>query len=163
MDNRASIPPPPYSETDTNASAVLTPAASQYDSTVSHTRGHPSLVSETSTESILYTPDPSPSPSEYQQSRHGTDHIASPSASAYFESRPLQANLSPQLVRDHIIIITRETDHRDVPYLEEWESTDITRQDWSTFLNYLLPDHITNVNGEIADRKLRAEMIDERM
>jgi hypothetical protein len=161
MDNRASIPPPPYSETDT--SVILTPVASHYGSTAAPARRHHSLASDTPTESILYTPGPSPSPSKYLPSPHGDDHVPSPFASAYFESRPLPANIHPQLIRDHRITTNRETDHRDVPYLEEWASSDVTRQDWSTFLNCLLPDHIVNVNHEIADRKLRAEMIDERM
>ena len=35
--------------------------------------------------------------------------------------------------------------------------------DWLTFVNYLLPDHAAGVNNGVADRKLKAELVDERM
>lgn len=35
----------------------------------------------------------------------------------------------------------------------------MTRQDWATFLNYLLPNHVAAVNNNVADRKFRAEVV----
>jgi hypothetical protein len=31
---------------------------------------------------------------------------------------------------------------------------------WATFVNYLLPDHAAEVNNDVADRKLRAEVVE---
>jgi hypothetical protein len=163
MDNRASIPPPPYSETDTNASVILTPPASHYDNAAVTISTLPSLASDTSAEAGIYTPSPSPSPSEYQHPELQAGYAVSPSAAAFFESRPLLDRRSAQPITDHNITVSSETDHGDLPYLEELASHDVTQQDWATFLNHLLPEHIVNVNYDIADRKLRAEMMNEQM
>ena len=40
---------------------------------------------------------------------------------------------------------------------------DVKPEDWITFVNYLLPDYYSSVNNDVADRKLKAELIDERM
>ena len=36
-------------------------------------------------------------------------------------------------------------------------------EDWITFVNYLIPEYYSNANNNVADRKLKAELIDERM
>jgi hypothetical protein len=50
------------------------------------------------------------------------------------------------------------------PYPEEkWLERDVLPEDWQTFINYLIPYHADISNSEVADRKMKAELIDERM
>jgi hypothetical protein len=46
---------------------------------------------------------------------------------------------------------------------EKWLERDVLPQDWETFVNYLIPSHADVSNYEVANRKLKAELIDERM
>ncbi|EPE34481.1 hypothetical protein GLAREA_10175 [Glarea lozoyensis ATCC 20868] len=154
MDTRASIPLPPYSETDTNASIILTPPSSHYANAAVTASTLPSLASDTATGAGIYTPSTSPSPSEYQHPELPADYTVSLSAAAFFESRPLLDRLSSHPTISHNITVGSETDHGDLPCLEELASNDVTQQDWATFLNHLLPGRIVIVNNDIANRKL---------
>ncbi|KAF4637842.1 hypothetical protein G7Y89_g253 [Cudoniella acicularis] len=160
-------PPPPYTPTDifsnagTTSNFHLSPAASRADD---------ASVAATSSAagSVIYTPLPSPPGSVNHDLDHGLEdglsHQSSSSAAAYFDSRPVPAGYaaSSQLVY-HDVIVTSNTRPYDIPYPNEWASKDVSQQDWATFLNYLLPDHYASVNEDVADRKLRAELLDEQM
>lgn len=153
------IPPPPYSETDPGT-AILTPGTSQADN---ESLPAPSAVS--STDSVVYTPPYTPTEAGHQSLGTDLDHVSSSSATAYFESRPAHMRSSP-IPKIYTITITSTTKPEDIPFpspAEEWKSKDVTEQDWVTFLNYLFPDHAASVNSEVFDRKLKAELIDERM
>lgn len=158
-------PPPPYSETDIYSNAPtspinLTPATSQADNRSLPTPSAASSVDE----SVVFTPPYTPTGS-VNQSFGDHDHVSSTSATAYFESRPTHALLSTSPTV-HSIAITPMTEPKDLPYpepVEDFMSKDITQQDWATFINYLIPDHATGVNNDVADRKLKAEIIDEHM
>lgn len=86
-------------------------------------------------------------------------------ADAYFDSRPATAQIiSPPTV--HSIAITAATKPENLQYpepIEDFLAKDVKPEDWSTFVNYLLPDYYSNANNDVADRKLKAELIDERM
>jgi hypothetical protein len=141
------IPPPPYSETD--------PATSQVDN---------ASVATSSVDETIYTPPFSPTGSVHHGQTVGDscDHVSSSSATAYFESRPVlrPASGTPEI---HSITISARTEPKDLPYPANFLSRDCTEQDWATFLNYLLPCHLAEVNNEVADRKLQAELLDESM
>jgi len=151
------IPPPPYSETDPASSPhpALTPAASQVDNV---------SVAASSVDETVYTPSYSPAGSvrRGQIVGEGCHHVSSSSASTYFESRPVLRSVSgtPEI---HSITVTATTEPKDLPYPPKFLSRDCTEQDWATFLNYLLPGHLAEVNNEVADRKLQAELLDESM
>jgi hypothetical protein len=108
------LPPPPYSETDSNAPSniILTPATSIGDHSSLSGSAHHGLVDE--------------------------DHeLASPmSAEAYFDSRPVFTHPSgPPTI--HTIRITSRTEPKDLPYPEPAEAflaKDLTQQDWLTFV-----------------------------
>lgn len=66
----------------------------------------------------------------------------------------------------HTIAIHPRTTPYDLPYpepIEDFFARDLTQQDWATFVNYLLPDYASDANNQVADRKLKAELLDERM
>jgi hypothetical protein len=147
------IPPPPYSETDPGN---LTPATSQADNA--------SAATASSVDETIYTPLYSPAGSVHRSQTLGDefDHVSSSSATAYFESRPARRSVFRTL-EIHSIVITARTEPKDLPYPSDFFARDCTEQDWATFVNYLLPDHMAEVNNDIADRKLQAELIVENM
>lgn len=160
------VPPPPYSETDIYSNAlshpILTPATSQADnlSVAGHT--HHSTSSSLDG-SVIYTPLHSPTGSDHQESlQDGLGHVSTSSAIAYFESRPTQGQ-APTHLLSHKINITLRTQPEDLPYPQGWAARDITQQDWQTFVNYLLPDHIAAVNNSVADRKLQQELMEDHI
>lgn len=167
MANRESIPPPPYSETDivSNSNIVLTPATSQADDFSVAGQGYPSTTS--SNESIkIYTPGASPPPSEYHPSGQDNNHSVSDgfmSASVFFESRPLQSPILREPLKNYTISINPSTVPNDLPYPEDLLARNITHLDWATFINYLLPTHTITSNHDVADRKIRAEFLDEEL
>lgn len=66
----------------------------------------------------------------------------------------------------HTVSLKPTTQPRDLAFPQpasSWLERDITKQDWATFVNYLLPNHIDTHNVEVANRKLKAELVDERM
>jgi hypothetical protein len=153
------LPPPPYSETDIYSNAptspyphILTPATSQADNASVASRPLPSTAS--SLDDTIFTPTGSVG--------DDIDIASASSAAAYFESRPPQNQVvAPAVI--HTITITSSTEPSDLPYPEAWQVKDVTEQDWATFINYLIPDHAFGVNNDVAERKLRAELIDARM
>ncbi len=117
-----------------------------------------------------YTPDGDRS-SHLASVAGGFDNVsstASPiaaSASAYFESRAVH-HLSTDVLLVHSIIITKHTKPADIPFPEpekKWLERDVLPQDWETFVNYLVPHHMDASNHDIAERKFKEELIDERM
>ncbi|KAH9223703.1 hypothetical protein DL95DRAFT_517795 [Leptodontidium sp. 2 PMI_412] len=162
-------PPPPYSETDIYSTAgtsphpILTPATSQTDNVSVAARPLPSTAS--SVDETIYTPLYSPAGSDHQNQTFGDehDHVSSSSATAFFESRPARRNSSTAPLHAIKISVTHGTEPKDIPYPSELLEKDVTELDWLTFVNYLLPDHAAGVNNDVADRKLKAELVDERM
>ncbi|TVY73397.1 hypothetical protein LSUE1_G006437, partial [Lachnellula suecica] len=150
-------PPPPYSETDiysnTSSHPILTPATSQADNASVAGNLHVSTASSID-DSVIYTPLHSPSGSDHQD---GFGHASTTSALAYFESRPATSRSPPQSI-SHKISVTPRTRPDELPYQQNWDSIDITRQDWQTFVNHLLPDHTVAINNDIADRKLNHQL-----
>ena len=154
------LPPPPYSETDPGT-AIVTPTTSNADN------ASPPLPSAASSadDSILFTPPYTPTESAHHSLGDDLDRVSSSAATAYFESRPAQTR-APAIPNVYAITITSTSEPKDIPYPEpaqEWLSKDVTEQDWATFVNYILPDHAATANNDVADRKLKAELIDERM
>lgn len=162
-------PPPPYSETDIYSNAgtsphpLLTPSTSQADNASVAVRPFPSTAS--SLDETIYTPLYSPAGSLNQNQVLGDDHdhVSSSSATAYFESRPTRRQSHATSAEIVTISITAQTEPKDLPFPQALLAKDVSEQDWATFVNYLLPDHATAVNNDVADRKLKAELIDERM
>jgi hypothetical protein len=146
------IPPPPYSETDPGT-AILTPTTSQADTSSLST---PSAASSVADEEAVLTPPYTPTESSHHQSLADLDHNSSTSATAYFETRPALGRPAP-IPKVYTITITSTSKPEDIPYPDP-ALNDVTEQDWATFVNYLFPDHAASVNGEVADRKLEAEM-----
>jgi hypothetical protein len=154
------LPPPPYSETDiysnfsSEPNVILTPGTSRADTAVLASASPRSSIDEP-----IYTPPFTPTGSVYQ------DNGSSASAAAYFDSRPSHIRTSgPPTI--HSIAVTATTAPRDLPYpqpVEDFFAKDLTQQDWATFVNYLLPDYAGSTNNSVADRKLKAELVDDRM
>lgn len=145
-------PPPPYSETDiySNAGGSNPRAPGAYPSS--------SALTETASiaSSVRFTPPYTP----HEQSEHG-DQFISPSL-FYIDSRPVAYRaVGPSY--NHEIPISAHSSYEDFPYEASFADRDITTQDWATFLNFLLPHHIDNSNTAVADQKMKAELLDERM
>lgn len=159
-------PPPPYSETDIYSNSgsgthpIPTPASTSVDN--ASVTG-PSFSDDSSVDSIVHTPPYSPDGSLHNG--EGRDHVSSPSAAAFFESRsPLQ--LSSDTLIIHTITILENTKPSDLPFPhpeEKWLERGVLPEDWQTFINYLIPYHADISNSEVANRKLEAEAINERI
>ncbi|KAK0116688.1 hypothetical protein ONS96_012540 [Cadophora gregata f. sp. sojae] len=158
-------PPPPYSETDpgTSPHPILTPATSQADN--ASVAARPLASTASSVDETIYTPLYSPASSVHQHQVYGDehDHVSSSSATVFFESRPARRNSSTAPLETIKILVTARTEPKDIPYPPELAEKDVLELDWLTFVNYLLPDHAADVNNDVADRKLKAELVDERM
>ncbi|RDL37941.1 uncharacterized protein BP5553_05374 [Venustampulla echinocandica] len=171
MANRDSIPPPPYSLTDSftdaGASQYISPAPASSRADNASVAGHdnqPPSAAPSTVESVIYTPVSSPPESVHQQVGFDDSfsHLSSSAAAVYFESRPVRNRSSGQPIT-HSISLNETTQPQDLPYPEDWTSKEVNQQDWATFINYLLPDHTASVNNDVADRKLKAELIAEQM
>jgi hypothetical protein len=110
--------------------------------------------------SIIYTPPYSPTDSNYPLQDSTPSHH---SAQDYFNSRSAPPSLSLRVPIQHKIHLTTLSTPDDLPFPQTAADRDVTPQDWATFTNYLLPDHVASANNDIANRKLKAELIDERM
>ena len=177
-------PPPPYSVTDLYSNSgsrsgsqphTLATTTSNVDN--ASIPGRPiseyDAASSTSDPTIYtppYTPDGDRS-SHLESVPDGFDNVSShasavaASASAYFESRPV-LHFSTDTLLVHIINITKDTQPSDIPFPEpekKWLERDVLPQDWETFVNYLIPHHADANNHDVAERKLKAELVDERM
>ncbi|TVY24343.1 hypothetical protein LHYA1_G006369 [Lachnellula hyalina] len=159
------IPPPPYSETDiysnTSSHPNLTPATSQADNLSVASHRQLSIASSID-DSVIYTPLHSPTASDQESLQDGFGHGSTSSAAVYFESRPVHGQ-SPAHAMTYNLTITPRTRPEELPYPQGWAIRDVTEQDWQTFVNYLLPDHIAAVNNDVADRKFQQELVEERM
>ncbi|RKU49610.1 hypothetical protein DL546_009543 [Coniochaeta pulveracea] len=164
------VPPPPYTETDiySASSGSRSHRANSLTPDDSISRGAAPALSTASTTSstaeVIYTPPETPRPTG-SDNFSSAGHIPLSSAAAYFASRPPWANLviTPRL--RHSISIRRDTTPDDVPYPpypQILETRDVQHQDWKTFLNYLLPNHTSESNSAIIDRKVREEGDDVR-
>jgi hypothetical protein len=178
-------PPPPYTPSDiySNSSSransqphpVLTTPTSNFDnaSVPGQSRSEYDAASSTG-DATIYTPPYTPDGDESNHLDYvadGFDNVSSPvsaiaaSASAYFESRPVH-HLSTDVLLVHTIIITEHPQPSDIPFPEPekiWLERDVLPQDWETFVNYLIPHHTDASNHDVAERKLKDELIDERM
>ncbi|KAL7933294.1 hypothetical protein V8C35DRAFT_305447 [Trichoderma chlorosporum] len=153
------VPPPPYSETDvfstsggsrsphtasassvtaSATAAAVTPSHSFIDDAASSTAGE-----------TIYTPPLTPrtSPGSGQ-----------PAASLYFDLRPVRQDSTPGSALIHTIEVNDASRPDDFPYQSEWTARDVTALDWSTFINFLIPDHTTRQNEAVIHRKLLDEM-----
>ncbi|KAG4029424.1 hypothetical protein MFRU_016g01760 [Monilinia fructicola] len=152
------IAPPPYSETDifsnTNTT-ILTPTTTESDN-ASGVAGRLRSNSSSTENSLIYTPYSQTEPDHQRFGNSFGHHFAHD----YFESRPIPRHFSAQSISQHNIHVTTRSTPDDIPIPPSAPNYRFTQQDWSTFLNYLLPDHTSNVNNDVADRKLKAEFID---
>ena len=107
------------------------------------------------------------SPNITKQIHHEDSTSSSIAAAiAYFESRPIPSSTNRVALLTHSITLTASTQPRELPYPEphdDFAARGLSRQDWATFINYVLPNYVSSVNNEVADRKMQAEVIDERM
>ena len=145
-------PPPPYSETDiySNAGSAAPRAPGAYPSSSAQT-DTASIAS-----SVRFTPPYTPA-----ETHAGGDQFTSPSQ-FYFDSRPVQYRaVGPTY--NYEITISAHSSFEDFPYEATFADRDITTQDWATFVNFLLPQHIDNSNSAVASEKMKAELLDERM
>src|SRR5277367_1134049 len=179
-----SPPPPPYSVTDLysnsgSRSAQPNPTLSTATSNVDNASIPGRSISEYDAASstgdpAIYTPPYTPDgdrsthldsvPDSFDNVSSHASAVAA-SASAYFESRPV-LHFSTDTLLVHIINITKDTQPSDIPFPEpekKWLERDVLPQDWETFVNYLIPHHTDASNHDVAERKLKAELIDERM
>ncbi|KAF7894913.1 hypothetical protein EAF00_006727 [Botryotinia globosa] len=156
------IAPPPYSETDdfSNTNTTIpTPTTTEADD-ASRANGRVRSDSSSTENSLIYTPPYSPTEPDDQHSENNPRNL---SPHNYFESRPLPLQFSAPRITQHEIYVTPRSAPEDIPIPSPAPDYGITQQDWSTFVNYLLPNHTLHVNHDVADRKLKAELIDERM
>ncbi|APA12415.1 hypothetical protein SS1G_10543 [Sclerotinia sclerotiorum 1980 UF-70] len=110
--------------------------------------------------SLIYTPPYSPTEPD---PRRSNNHFEYHSVHNYFESRKIPQLFSASSTIQHTIYISPRSTPSDVPIPPSASDNGITQQDWSTFLNHLLPDHNLNANNDVANRKLKARLVDERM
>lgn len=152
---RDDAPPPPYSETDVRDNSA--DAESPRDLSQPGPVGFDSCSGVSSaTGEVIYTPPLTPQSPHASLQGQGWEECRS-GASFYFESRPPPARLRSEVPRQHTIDLQRDSVPQDFPYCSAWATQDITGQDWTTFLNFLLPDHSSRSNETVIDRKLRAE------
>jgi hypothetical protein len=169
-------PPPPYTETDIYSTAgrsnsgsgsVATPTTSHADDE-SPVRVVSDYEPSSAGESTIYTPPYTPDGSIHLHGSGIPDNWGEEPVSAaasYFASRPVYQTFEEVLLL-HTVNIATHTKAEELTYPEPedlWIARDVTHQDWATFVNYLIPRHIDLNNGDVADRKLKAELIDERM
>ncbi|KAI9798269.1 MAG: hypothetical protein M1833_004841 [Piccolia ochrophora] len=178
-------PPPPYSPTDPHGSSTVpelpasapaarTGAASnllvpdpssvrpQHDYS-SYEQTSPSLTSPSygDDESTLF-PTPPRTPDIYSHQLNnveGIDGNAVASAAVYFDTRPTIMR-RPSDVLSYQLTIPPNAQPETVTFPEpaqRWLARDVSHLDWTTFTNYLFPQHLVNANSTIADRKLRTE------
>ncbi|KAI0189633.1 hypothetical protein EV127DRAFT_106483 [Xylaria flabelliformis] len=142
-------PPPPYSETDiySHSHGSRNRPSSRADDDVS-------IAPSSSNSNIIFTPPESPREAQFNFAGPSSDQHTTTSAQAYFDSRP--PNRPPGLSITIDLEITPGATPSDFPYPKRALDRDITEQDWQTFINYLIPEHVARVNSHIVDRKLRA-------
>ncbi|KAI9806210.1 MAG: hypothetical protein M1825_006325 [Sarcosagium campestre] len=112
--------------------------------------------------SFILTPPLTPNGLDHQTNNVEDVHDSTQSSSVlYFESRPTIMRRPSSLTSHHLSIHANDGPDT-IPFPEpeqRWLARDVSRLDWATFLNHLFPEHLANVNADIADRKLRAELM----
>ncbi|KAG6079578.1 hypothetical protein E4U16_000952 [Claviceps sp. LM84 group G4] len=155
----AGAPPPPYSESNTYTSSPRTGFA--------HLDDAASCVSFSSSgtgDHVIYTPPMTPRTSSSAHHYHNSpqqDQMlrAQYSATRYFDSRrvPATADISH---RDTFIVGLNVQDSSvsgHFPFQDDLAARDVTRQDWATFMNFLLPDLTARRTQVVWEREPRAE------
>ncbi|KAI9738460.1 MAG: hypothetical protein M1818_005357 [Claussenomyces sp. TS43310] len=172
-----SLPPPPYSATDVSSNAdghnfeCHTPTASQGDAASILARQDAARhdqedVASLADSSIIYTPPYTPDSSCHLDAGVPVpSEDVSSSAAAYFESRPVhQASSGALLI--YTLLLGDDLEPEDIPYPQPedaWLQRELTKQDWATFINHLIPHHIDVTNRNVTDRNLKADLIDKKM
>lgn len=147
MDPHHDVPPPPYSETDIYSHSQ--PGSPPSSVPLSYSRRADDAISS-STEDVQYTPPLTPIT---------TRSVATeprPAAAAFFDSRPPPSRTPPDRL-EHTITINAETRPQDLAPRPEFAAHDVSEQDWTTFVNFILPDHAARNNEAVVERKLRVE------
>ncbi|KAK0708752.1 hypothetical protein B0T21DRAFT_387481 [Apiosordaria backusii] len=175
------IPPPPYSETDIYSTTSGPSPINPTPPTTASFRRNSSNSDDTSTNDgeIIYTPPltprsaqsntvdfvPAPSaPLGVSPSPERTDRT--PEAQAYFDSRPLSGVHVGNVTTVEITLANdpAQTDLETIAGIDRITigngDRDVTREDWMTFVNYLLPGFVERTNERVVNRKLRAEGIE---
>ncbi|KAG5976392.1 hypothetical protein E4U58_004340 [Claviceps cyperi] len=158
-------PPPPYSESNTYTSSPRTGLAPLDDAA--------SCVSFSSSsgtgDHVIYTPPMTPCTSSSAHHCHNSPQQdpmlrAQYSATRYFNSRRVPATADISLQRDAFIVGLHVQDS-SVPghfsYQDDLAARDVTRQDWATFMNFLLSGHATEGTEGIWERELISEETSE--
>jgi len=135
--NLEDLPPPPYSSEDPHTSTSPTAGLELPSSTTAAAdlpafeRNTTRLPIRTSLRGGYTRPIPPP------------EEPALSSAAAYFEERPCTGQY-PNFVLRHQIILDSEVTREDLSFpqpVERYRARDVSDADWSTFVNYILPEH----------------------
>ena len=131
------VPPPPYTPNDPS-----TPAAASVGEPLTNGASH-TLPAQTSRLSLR---------GGYVSRRRPSERVDFPSAVVYFEERPLLGQ-QPSCVLQHAIPSVNDCTRENLPFPSpqaHYEERDVTESDWSTFVNYLLPESTaTEKNVEV--------------
>ncbi|KAI1133478.1 hypothetical protein F5Y10DRAFT_88905 [Nemania abortiva] len=147
--NRPDGPPPPYSETD-----IYSHSHASRNEHLGGADDDVSIAPSSSHSNIIDTPPESPrDDTQYGFPGPGSDECATPSAQAYFDSRPPNRSSGPNITI--VLEITPASAPSDFPYPNQVLDRDVSEQDWQTFINYLIPGHAARANSHIIARKLR--------
>ncbi|KAG6016066.1 hypothetical protein E4U43_004276 [Claviceps pusilla] len=154
------VPPPPYSATDIYSHSPAT-SFSRLDQAASRLSSASSSSPSGTGGRVIYTPPLTPRTLSSADTYH---HRQSPpqqqhGATLYFASRPAPAaEHGPQSdIIIYVINVQGSSVPGDFAYQDHWAARDITRQDWATFVNFLLPGHATRENDGVLQRKLMVE------
>ncbi|KAI9822734.1 MAG: hypothetical protein M1832_002967 [Thelocarpon impressellum] len=154
----ASEPPPPYSPDDPNAKFTLARVAT--DVPAAGTPPNVTPVRRENASEIIFTPPSTPGGSTYPSSAgEQAEHGSLSSGSLYFGERPSLIR-RPSVVLVHRLVVPSDAHADELSYPqpeEQWQARDVSQFDWSTFVNHVCPQHLTDANIGIAERKMRAE------
>ncbi|KAG5928385.1 hypothetical protein E4U42_000778 [Claviceps africana] len=162
--------PPPYSETDVYSSSPRTNLSGRpLDDAASQACSSRSSCSSTGGH-VIYTPPLTPrtpsstnthghhSPQQQQQQQQQQQPLhTQTSAPLYFASRPppVAENGSQTDILVYVIKVQGSSAPDDFPYHDHWAARDVTRQDWATFVNFLLANDATEGIDAVTGRESR--------
>ena len=143
------VPPPPYTPNDPSTPASASVGEPLIDG------ASDTLSAQTSRLSLR---------GGYVSRRRPSERVDFPSARVYFEERPLQGQ-RPSYVLEHHVPTTYPLTRQSLPFPTprvHYEERDLTESDWSTFVNYLLPESAVagkdaEVNGKPGSQTLEAD------
>ena len=134
--NPEDLPPPPYSSEDPHASTSPSPGVE--------------LPASTALAAERPTSEPDSTALPVRTSLRGgyirpiaLEASALSSAAAYFDERPCTGQF-PNFVLRHQIILESDVTREDLGFPQpedRYRARDVSDTDWSTFVNYLLPEH----------------------